>query len=288
MSELIVENNKDNKIEGGLRTEGYFKKSLNNKPLLSIITVVFNGEKYLEETIRSVINQTYDNVEYIIIDGGSTDGTIDIIKKYKNKIDYWKSEKDSGIYDAMNKGIDLVAGDWINFMNAGDKFYDNTTCNTLFKEDKDFANIDILYGDLIVDYGKFNRLEKAKSIDKIWKGMVFSHQSSFIRSSYHKEKKYTLSYNIAGDFEFFYNTFKKNKQFKYLNNTISIMGVEGLSDGNRFQSIWQMHQVVNDFNFSLKYNLYYMYLYIDQFLRKAVKIFLPKSIINAIKVKGLH
>ena len=92
------------------------------KPLISIITVVYNGEKHLEETILSVINQTYDNVEFIIIDGSSTDGTIDIIKKYEDKIDYWISEKDSGIFDAMNKGILASKGDYINFMNAGDFF----------------------------------------------------------------------------------------------------------------------------------------------------------------------
>jgi len=145
--------------EGGLRTKGYFKYSYEIEngqwyacdfrgrrlfevkppdrfeidqeefkakdgvvrlPLVSIITVVLNGEKYLEETIKSVINQTYPNVEYIIIDGGSTDGTVDIIKKYENYIDYWVSESDKGIYDAMNKGIDVILGEWVNFMNAGD------------------------------------------------------------------------------------------------------------------------------------------------------------------------
>ena len=107
-------------VEGGLRTQGHFKKSYNDKPLVSIITVVFNSEKYLENTILSVISQAYDNVEYIIIDGGSTDGTIDIIKKYEDKLDYWISESDDGIYDAMNKGIDLVTGEWVNFVNSSD------------------------------------------------------------------------------------------------------------------------------------------------------------------------
>jgi cellulose synthase/poly-beta-1,6-N-acetylglucosamine synthase-like glycosyltransferase len=105
--------------KGGLRTKGYFKRSYDEAsglsdnsplPLVTIITVVFNGEKYLEQTIQSVINQAYDNVEYIVIDGGSTDGTVDIIRKYENQIDYWVSEPDGGLYHAINKGITLCMG----------------------------------------------------------------------------------------------------------------------------------------------------------------------------------
>lgn len=121
-SVLFLPEGEGRKGKGGLRTNGYFKKSLSDKPLITVITVVFNGEKYLEETILSVINQTYDNVEYIIIDGGSTDGTVDIIKKYEGQLDYWLSESDNGIYDAMNKGLRLATGDYIHFLNAGDTF----------------------------------------------------------------------------------------------------------------------------------------------------------------------
>ena len=91
-----------------------------NRPTISIITVSYNSKNVIEETILSVINQTYEKIEYIIIDGGSTDGTIDIIKKYENQITHWISEPDFGIYDAMNKGIGLANGNWVNFMNCGD------------------------------------------------------------------------------------------------------------------------------------------------------------------------
>ncbi|MDJ0527448.1 MAG: glycosyltransferase family 2 protein, partial [Microcystis sp. M53600_WE12] len=132
--------NPERKGEGGLRTKGYFKHSygetseLSEKftvPLVTIITVVFNGEKHLEQTIQSVISQTYDNVEYIIIDGGSTDGTVDIIRKYEEVIDYWVSEPDAGISDAMNKGISLATGILINHLHAGDKFAADTTLSSV-------------------------------------------------------------------------------------------------------------------------------------------------------------
>ncbi|ARD46517.1 glycosyl transferase [Colwellia sp. PAMC 21821] len=108
--------------DGGLRTKGYYKQSTKKQPLITIITAVFNGEKYLEETILSILNQTYDNVELIIIDGGSTDGSIDIIKKYEHAIDYWVSEPDAGISDAFNKGVKVASGDYINFQGDGDGF----------------------------------------------------------------------------------------------------------------------------------------------------------------------
>ena len=131
-SVLFLPPNPERKREGGLRTKGYFKRSYDEAsalsdnsplPLVTIITVVFNGEKYLQQTIQSVINQTYDNVEYVVIDGGSTDGTVDIIRKYEDKIDYWVSEPDQGIYDAMNKGIQLAGGEIVGLINSDDCYH---------------------------------------------------------------------------------------------------------------------------------------------------------------------
>lgn len=103
-----------------------------NKPKISIITAVYNGEKFLEETIQSIIKQSYENMEYIIIDGGSTDGTIDIIKKYEDKISYWISEKDDGISDAFNKGVKASNGEYINFQGDGDGFVSDDALEKVF------------------------------------------------------------------------------------------------------------------------------------------------------------
>lgn len=102
-------------------------------PLISIITAIFNGEKNLEKTIKNILNQDYPNLEYIIIDGGSTDGTLDIIKKYEDKIAYWVSEKDKGISDAFNKGIKVAKGDYINFQGDGDGFCEKNSVSKLFE-----------------------------------------------------------------------------------------------------------------------------------------------------------
>jgi glycosyltransferase involved in cell wall biosynthesis len=118
--------NLKNIIHGGLKVKGILKYSNNTKPLFSVITVVLNGEKYLEESILSIIKQTYKNIEYIIIDGGSTDGTLDIIRKYNDFIDFWISEKDNGLYHAMNKGIALSRGDFVGFVGSDDYLYSST------------------------------------------------------------------------------------------------------------------------------------------------------------------
>lgn len=106
--------------EGGVRTQGKFKHSMPDKPLVSILTVVFNGAQFLEQTIQSVLKQDYDNIELIIIDGGSTDGTQGVIRQYEHAIDYWISEPDRGISDAFNKAVLLSSGDYLNFQGAGD------------------------------------------------------------------------------------------------------------------------------------------------------------------------
>jgi len=106
--------------EGGLRKQGHFKSSRPEMPLVSILTVVFNGAEFIERTILSILDQDYENLEFIVIDGGSADGTVDLLKRYEHVIDYWVSEPDKGISDAFNKAVTLAAGDYLNFQGAGD------------------------------------------------------------------------------------------------------------------------------------------------------------------------
>ena len=255
---------------------------MNHKPKISVITVVYNGEKYLEHTIQSVINQTYKNLEYIIIDGGSTDGTIDIIKKYEDKIDYWVNEKDDGIYDAMNKGINKANGEWINFMNSGDSFFNIHTLDNVFKNDS-FNNVDILYGDVQVEYGYFKKINKSKTINNIWKGMIFSHQSCFIKSSYHKTNKYTHEYSIAADFNFFYKAFLDKKTFFKLNNIVSIVLNYGVSDRYQTETIKQWFDITSKYHLSAFQRFYYYLQSVNLQSRTIMKNYLPLFLVKIIK-----
>ncbi len=263
------------KGEGGLRTRGYFKKSYPNKPLISVITVVLNGEKYLEETILSVLNQTYDNVEYIIIDGGSTDGTLDLIKKYEHAIDYWVSEKDRGIYDAMNKGIVLATGDWINFMNAGDGFYDTESILKIFTESIEEV-YGVIYGDTLIIYNnKLQRISKALPIENINYGMVFSHQSCFTRSHICKTKKFSLDFRFAADFHFFISLYKEGVCFLYFPEVISYMRAGGLSDTYRLKVISEYEIISKQYENNTKISLAFLFKKIDQKARIIIKKLIP-------------
>ncbi|HME44403.1 MAG TPA: glycosyltransferase family 2 protein [Syntrophorhabdales bacterium] len=148
-------------------------------PSISIITVVLNGENCLEQTIKSVLGQNYPAKEYVVIDGGSTDGTLNIINKYASQLTQWVSEPDRGIYDAMNKGVDLASGDWLIFMNAGDEFFDE---ETLMKTARYLTDdVDLVYGDAWF-YGTRGRLLTCDHLK-----MRVIHQSLLYRKRLHEE-----------------------------------------------------------------------------------------------------
>lgn len=243
------------------------------KPFVSVITVSFNADKYIEETIKSVIEQTYDNIEYIIIDGGSSDKTLEIIKKYEDKIDYYISEKDGGIYDAMNKGIEAAHGEWISFMNAGDIFFNKTVVEDIFLSN-DFKGVDIVYGNHEVRYPNKKRVALAKEMKNIWQGSCFSHQSAFISSKFHKENRYNISNRIVADFEFFYKAYRSGAIFKHVDVLASSITSGGLSDIKRFDSIVARWNVVEKDTFV---NLYYVWLILKESLKEIVKKVITKS-----------
>lgn len=242
MQTLLKTPDSEHKIaEGGLRLQGLYKNSTDEKPLITVVTVVYNGAEFLEETIKSVIEQTYDDVEYIIVDGGSTDGTLEIIKKYDQAIDYWVSEPDKGIYDAMNKGIDLGSGDWINFMNAGDFFYASDTIHKVFDSKNTFVGCHVIYGDHEVRYPNKRKIVKAGKVKNLWKGSQFCHQSAFVSLAYHNANKFNIKRKIVADFEFFFKVYQDSKVMKYVPVTVSNVSAGGVSDVKRIESILERY-----------------------------------------------
>ncbi|WP_108063737.1 glycosyltransferase family 2 protein [Poseidonibacter lekithochrous] len=247
---LSLSPEKNIQVEGGLRTKGYFKKSYNKKPLISIVTVVFNGEKYLEETILSVINQSYNNIEYIIIDGGSSDKTLNIIKKYEDKIDYWLSESDNGIYDAMNKGITCATGDWIALLNADDYYCSNDTINDVQKklQYKDT----LYYFSMIQKYDKYD--EKYSWNSYLWKlyySAYIPHPTMFVSQKMYKEiGLYDLTFKIAADHDMILRIKKNKKNIKFNDILCTTMRQDGFSSQNMYNTFHDFMNVTikNGFN----------------------------------------
>ena len=199
-------------------------------PLISVVTICYNAKNDLEKTILSVLSQTYQDIEYIIIDGGSTDGTVDIIHKYSERLFYWISEPDKGIYDAMNKGMDRATGSWIIFMNAGDTFCDNEVIKNIFGYN-DLSDYSVIYGDCYVS--KLNQLQylKASSMKKVHVQMPFCHQSSFIRKT---RLRFSIDLKIAADYQMIYEYYRMNgiSSFLYISKPISVFGATGISTTN--------------------------------------------------------
>lgn len=213
------------------------------KPKVSIITVVYNGITEIENTILSVINQTYSNIEYLVIDGGSSDGTIDVIRKYESKIDYWQSEPDGGIYFAMNKGIELASGEWINFRNCGDYFNDKNTVEKIFSLPV-ADDIMILHGDCrFIDRNGYRDLQPSILRKSIKKEMPIFHPSAFVRTSLHKQFNFNIEYKSSADYEFVYRMISKGYKMEYRPILVATYNaIEGFSLTNwkiAKKEIWQ-------------------------------------------------
>jgi glycosyltransferase involved in cell wall biosynthesis len=218
-------------VHGGLRLKGFLKKTTAIKPLITIVTVVYNGADFLEETINSVVEQKYDNIEYIIVDGGSKDGTLDVIKKYEGFIDYWCSQPDSGIYDAMNKGIELSEGCWINFMNAGDVLYNNKVISDIFPISIK-ATPDIVFGDVHVRSQEGVSVKNLRAFKftpfnlLLFGTRVVCHQSMF----YCKKSiiKYSLDYSFKSELDQWLKLVRSGKRALKVNLTVASYRLGGL------------------------------------------------------------
>jgi glycosyltransferase involved in cell wall biosynthesis len=201
--------------------------SNSNKPLVSIITVTLNAEKYLDQTIKSVLNQSYKNLEYIIIDGASKDNTINIIKKFESQITTWISEKDNGLYYAMNKGISLAKGEIIGIVNADD-FYSNDTVE-LVVEAYLKNNADIFHGDLSIITNNAS-IKMTPDIKKMKQQSSIFHPTCFVKKTvYEKIGNFNTIYKISADYDFLLRCLNQNLAFTYIPKVLSNFRPGGMS-----------------------------------------------------------
>lgn len=212
-------------------------------PKISVVTVVFNDHLHIEQTLLSVLNQTYDNIEYIVIDGGSTDGTVSIIKKYANKLAYWISEPDKGIYDAMNKAISHVTGTYVSFMNSGDSFYSNVTLSEVFTN-CNLLNKDVIYGDVFMKYTIAKSfIRRFDNINPCSVSYNLCHQATFTKSTLLKKYGFDLSYKIAADMNLFTIIYNNGGTFGYIPIVIAnYEAEEGLSAKHLKQKYKEYHR----------------------------------------------
>lgn len=216
-----------------------------NHPKISIITINYNNCNGLNKTIESILCQTYQNFEYIIIDGGSDDGSINILEKYSSKITYWESKSDKGIYNAMNKGIKHCSGSFLAFMNSGDCYLDANVIQNCVDEIEKY-DADIYYGQHLVEHqNKIHKIVYPEGIDAIFlRHKVLNHQACFFKRTTLLELDcYDETYSLAADYQFYLKAFIMNKKFHPLLFPIVLYDLSGKSTN-------QMHQYKSEMEFA--------------------------------------
>lgn len=222
---------------------------------VSVITVVYNSRSQLEPTVLSVINQSYTNIEFIVIDGGSTDGTIEIIKKYEQNIAYWVSEKDNGIYDAMNKALNVVTGDWVYFLGAGDLLLDVLDkIVPIFRNSATVYYGDVYRTDLLKIFdGKFSLLRSTR--------MCICHQAIFYPAAAIKKYRFNTKYRVQADHNLNMELQGNgSNRFEYFNAVVCIYRGDGYSAITRDTEFFQDRLSIVKRNFPYPAYLYAFFL----------------------------
>lgn len=210
---------------------------------ISVITVVFNDVKNIRHTMESLFAQTWEDKEYIVIDGGSNDGTVDVIREYASHLDYWCSEPDGGIYEAINKGIKHCTGDWINILNCGDSYESTTSLENAITRTPDINHIDVIYGNSIERGDNDVFVPASSDISLMEKGPIYRHGSSLVRTDVQKKNLYDISkkdkYGFALDWLMIFNLYQQGYKFQKVDVIIEVYLLDGIS---------------NNLSLSLKYN----------------------------------
>ena len=213
--------------------------------IVTIITVCRNHAQELERTIRSVESQTWQEKEYLVIDGASTDDTLNVIKAHEASITRWVSEPDQGIYDAMNKGVKMAQGEWVIFMNAGDTFVSDDTLQRVFSPFTSHSSLlqdaDVIYGDVI----KGELVKKAEAPRNAHR-MFYCHQSAFVKTSCLREFPFDIRHQMSADFKQVKQLYLSGKRFRQLDFPVANFDTQGVSNKNRSAGLYDNIQVIRE------------------------------------------
>lgn len=260
------------------KTKGAFnKKSEQNNPLVSIITIVLNSEKTIEKTMQSVLGQTYDNIEYIIVDGGSTDGTLDIIKKYGDNIS-WISEPDEGISDAFNKGIKLSRGEIIGILNSDD-WYELDAVEKVVKAYCADPDIDVIYGDLCFYKGNKPLFVQAPNPKpkRILEVIIYNHPTCFIkRDCYDKFGTYDTNFKFAMDHDLLLRFQINEKKFHYIHSVLTNMTFGGVSDMQEVKTLKETKRAHAKYGDSKYVNMFWI-IFALRLLKRFARTLIPRD-----------
>ena len=234
------------RAEGGRRTRGETKTGVAERPLVSVITVVRNGAGHIAETIDAVLAQSYENVEYIVVDGGSTDGTVDILRRYDDRIDYWLSEPDAGIYDAMNKGIDLVSDpdSYVIFANADDRL---ASPRALERSMELGRGADLIYGKMRLSDGDAEAVIGREVTTSDLARETLCHPATLMRRTlFDTVGRFDTSFRIAGDYDLIVRCFQHPVKSRFVDEIISDMRMGGMSESRFMLSCRERKRVVRE------------------------------------------
>lgn len=255
---------------------------------ISVITVNLNNGAGLEKTIRSVISQRNISIEYIVIDGGSGDGSLEIIKEYEPYIAIWISKPDYGPYDGMNKGIGLSTGEWIIFLNAGDVFCGPDSLSGIFYQLND-TGIDAVYGDSLADYGNYMVYRKAGPFKELWKGMIFSHQALLMRSSLIKEEQFDIVCRRIADFDLVLRVLNNSERVRYEPVALVICDAYGISNKDQASILREYYRrAKQSYKMDFIRKFYYLKMFVFLSFIDLIKIMLPERLFPVmIRLSGM-
>lgn len=258
---------------------------------ISVITVVYNDVKGIRHTMESFFAQTWQDKEYIVIDGGSNDGTADVINEYSDRLVYWCSERDNGLYDAMNKGISKVTGDWIIILNSGDCFVCPTSLESAITAIQNKEDIDVIYGNSIEKgNATISRKEASENVKLLEYSPIYRHGSSLVRTSVQKKFLYDVNkekkFGYALDWYMIYSIFKSNYKFRKVNVDIEMYQKDGISN-HHFKNLWYNYLITSQNKFCLRKLLFLFkslafHIIKNSSIYKWLKAFLLEFMVNDI------